>query len=476
MILNKAREFIVPRVRNYALTPVYWNSVLQTSQLVKKVYGITLSVEYNFYIDGMSSSVIPKDEWIEAGEYVADRLINKKGYFENIEDKTKKAKQEILAFLKEINKENLTELSNKNLIGLAGQIFNLFSQYDAASVFAWFVAGDTLKHKIGECLGLKDEDLDIISLPEKQTFASQMEREIIEAALKKGAVSKVAQVLYQKYFWVPFGYDGPTTWDIKYFVERIENYKENLSDAKSKYSELKKRDALLNKKLKIIYKKIEKSNENVRLIHILRSTAVWTDERKMLEFQLFFWYRNILLEFDKRFIMPVKNLQYLFTHELRDIDNHYVKLRKISTQRIGREFMTISTNSTIRIATNREMNEIKKIVDKQAKTSEICGNVASRGPKLKYTAAVKVLRSSSECNKVMPGEILVATMTTPDYTPAMDRALGFITDEGGVTCHAAIVAREMNKPCIIGTRIATQVLKDGDIVEVNASNGVVRKI
>jgi pyruvate,water dikinase len=65
-------------------------------------------------------------------------------------------------------------------------------------------------------------------------------------------------------------------------------------------------------------------------------------------------------------------------------------------------------------------------------------------------------------------------MTTPDYIVPMKRAAGFITDEGGVTCHVAIIAREMNKPCIIGTGNATQILKDGDLVEVDAEKGVVR--
>ena len=65
-------------------------------------------------------------------------------------------------------------------------------------------------------------------------------------------------------------------------------------------------------------------------------------------------------------------------------------------------------------------------------------------------------------------------MTTPDFVPAMKKASAFITDEGGITCHAVIIAREMKKPCIIGTKIATQILKDGDLVEVDADNGVVR--
>jgi len=51
-----------------------------------------------------------------------------------------------------------------------------------------------------------------------------------------------------------------------------------------------------------------------------------------------------------------------------------------------------------------------------------------------------------------------------------------VTDEGGVTCHAAIIAREMNKPCIIGTKVATKVLKDGDMVEVDGDEGIIRKL
>ncbi len=74
------------------------------------------------------------------------------------------------------------------------------------------------------------------------------------------------------------------------------------------------------------------------------------------------------------------------------------------------------------------------------------------------------------------GDILVTSMTTPDYVPAMEKALAFVTDEGGLSCHAAIVAREMKKPCIIGTKIATKVLKENDLVEVDANKGIIKKL
>ena len=65
-------------------------------------------------------------------------------------------------------------------------------------------------------------------------------------------------------------------------------------------------------------------------------------------------------------------------------------------------------------------------------------------------------------------------MTFPNFIPAMEKAAAFVTDEGGILCHAAIVARELKKPCVVGTNISTQILKDGDMIEVDADNGVVR--
>ena len=73
-------------------------------------------------------------------------------------------------------------------------------------------------------------------------------------------------------------------------------------------------------------------------------------------------------------------------------------------------------------------------------------------------------------------EILVAVSTNPTLAPIMQKAAAVVTDEGGSLCHAAIISREMKKPCIIGTKIATHVLKDGDLVEVDADKGVVRII
>ena len=73
-------------------------------------------------------------------------------------------------------------------------------------------------------------------------------------------------------------------------------------------------------------------------------------------------------------------------------------------------------------------------------------------------------------------DILICPMTLPDYVPAMKRAGAIVTDEGGITCHAAIIARELKIPCIVGTQIATSSLKDGDLVEVDADKGIIKKL
>lgn len=109
----------------------------------------------------------------------------------------------------------------------------------------------------------------------------------------------------------------------------------------------------------------------------------------------------------------------------------------------------------------------------QERTTTLQGFAASRG----YIKGIaKVVLDSNDFSKLKPKEILVTRMTSVDFIPVMERAGAFITDEGGITSHASIVAREMNKPCIIGTKNATKVLHDGDLVEVDAEKGIVRKL
>ncbi len=103
----------------------------------------------------------------------------------------------------------------------------------------------------------------------------------------------------------------------------------------------------------------------------------------------------------------------------------------------------------------------------------LTGTIANSG---RVRGRVRIVMVPEDCRKVRRGDVLVSNMTHPDYLPGMVRAAAIVTDEGGISSHAAIVARELGKPCIIGTKVATQVLKDGDRVEVDADKGIVRKL
>lgn len=105
--------------------------------------------------------------------------------------------------------------------------------------------------------------------------------------------------------------------------------------------------------------------------------------------------------------------------------------------------------------------------------SEIRGKTGNKG---KARGPVRVIFSSADFHKMQDGDVLVTPMTTPDFVLLMQRSAAIVTDMGGLLCHAVIVSRELGKPCVIATGNATQVLKDGDTVEVDASAGVVRKV
>ncbi len=109
---------------------------------------------------------------------------------------------------------------------------------------------------------------------------------------------------------------------------------------------------------------------------------------------------------------------------------------------------------------------------------ELRGQTASLGatPGAVVRGTVKIIMTPADMPKMKQGDVLVAISTNPDVVPAMKKAAAIVTEQGGVTCHAAIVSRELGIPCVIGTKIATKILRDGDEVEVDAARGIVKKL
>ncbi len=112
-----------------------------------------------------------------------------------------------------------------------------------------------------------------------------------------------------------------------------------------------------------------------------------------------------------------------------------------------------------------------RVPDPVTQTDLLRGFSANGG---KVRGPAKVVSSSKDFGGFSAGDVLVAPMTSVDYVPLMEKAAAFVTNEGGITSHASIVAREMDKPCVIGTKTATRVIRDSDLVEVDGDAGTVR--
>ncbi len=147
--------------------------------------------------------------------------------------------------------------------------------------------------------------------------------------------------------------------------------------------------------------------------------------------------------------------------------------KSILDQRI-KDCSVLMDEGIVRCLHGEESETIKSFFKEEIESAkQVKGTIACKG---NVKGNVRLIWSANDFSKVQEGDVIVTSMTTPEMVPIMKLASAFVTDEGGVTCHAAIVAREMKKPCVIGTKIATKVFKDGDIVEVDANAGVVKII
>jgi pyruvate,water dikinase len=127
------------------------------------------------------------------------------------------------------------------------------------------------------------------------------------------------------------------------------------------------------------------------------------------------------------------------------------------------------------IVQSRPITTIKEAGEERAELEE-AGKILLKGLGASPGIAVgevKIVGSERDISKVKDGDVLVAVMTTPDMVPAMKKASAIVTDEGGLTCHAAIVSRELGVPAVVGTKNATKLLKDGMLVTVDGEKGIV---
>jgi|GEM_PF-350304 len=274
------------------------------------------------------------------------------------------------------------------------------------------------------------------------------------------------------FFWIPYDYVG-TVWSINDFAERIKILikKDRLLTKEEDYTKniKKKQEKLFSELIKnrIITK------EQKKLFIAAQDATLLLDLKKEKLSQAHYYINQLFKEIAKRKKADFWNVIFLLENELNDFLSGKIKESILKKRRICSTYVT--TKGRICCLGPNETEEIYKHCMKKINLNltEISGTCASPG---NLIAKVRILRSPKEVNKVEKGEIIVAGMTTPEYVPAMKKAAAIITDEGGITCHAAIVSRELGIPCITGIKNATKLLKEGEFIEVDAGKGIVNKI
>ncbi len=190
---------------------------------------------------------------------------------------------------------------------------------------------------------------------------------------------------------------------------------------------------------------------------------------------------NIKAGFNQNKINGFYYSEYLLKDEVADLLQKNKIISKKEIEKRAQRSLLLMKDKQIKLFVGLEAEKIEadyiKTID-HSTIKEIKGHVANTG-KAKGNAWVispSVSHQLEKARQMKPGDILVAAMTRPQFIEAISKSAAIVTDEGGVTCHAAIVSRELNKPCIIGTHIATKVIKDGDEIEVDTNTGVVKII
>lgn len=179
-------------------------------------------------------------------------------------------------------------------------------------------------------------------------------------------------------------------------------------------------------------------------------------------------------EVARRFTLSLEQVRFLTPDELQSALRSGV-IHRAELKRRTKFCVALFERGRTRVVTGAAAKALaaKINVAKVDGVTELKGQTGCLGTGI---GTVKIVIRPSDMTKMKKGDILVSIATDPDIVPAMKKAAAIVTEQGGVTSHAAIVARELGIPCVIGTRIATKVLKDGDRVEVDATKGVVKKI
>ncbi|MDZ7798242.1 MAG: PEP-utilizing enzyme [Patescibacteria group bacterium] len=330
-----------------------------------------------------------------------------------------------------------------------------------------------------------DQALGILIVPDDTTIYQEKEEKLAKLSKKyrrtvagyksekylsdnHHQLNKEIKKFIKQYCWVGFNYVGPAL-DYKTVVKELLQAHDNTKQKTPTKKEIHK---------------ICKFNEREKhIFYALEMISYTKDLRNTTDDYIHYCFSIFYDEISKRTGLTKTDIQFLWDNELEKLlksDNNISRPYIQKKRKFCAAFALLKSLKMKEYYIGHEASKKREFVFKNSnqileKISQniIKGTIASTGV---VTGKVKIINNIKEVKKVKKGDILVTGMTSPKYMSAIYNSNAIITDDGGLTCHAAIIARELKKPCIIGTKTATRVLKDGDLVEVDANNGIVKII
>ncbi len=411
-----------------------------------------------------------EDDLIKVWQIIKQKILNNSDYIINIKNKYEEIFSRHKKFFQQIDNTDFSLLTNETLeeyvnkieiaqsdsVGLAHIIESI--SFKGESEFR-----QSLEQEIQNGSQMNEYFLKLTS-PNQYSFIAQEEDELRKiAALSPEKQEIELQKHLKKYFWIQNSYFGPQEIDLDFFRKRM-----------AQINYLKKEQIVSDEEKIQLTKELNISQKTKQLADILALSTVWRDERKANILKTIHYFSKINTEIARRLNVDVKLVEHMTLHELRQFSSLDKKgLKEKLVERYdgsyyylnGTDELVISGPEYRKICSQMENKSNHKITD------EIRGMIANGGSVI---GRAVICKGISEFSKVQDGDILVTSMTRPEFMPILRKVAAIVTDEGGITCHAAIVARELNIPAVIGTKVATKIIKDGMMVEVKANHGLVK--
>ena len=309
-----------------------------------------------------------------------------------------------------------------------------------------------------------------------ELFLNNEDRIIEEKIAEYPEIDKLLNQHVIDFGWLSYQYAGPG-WKKDYFISILASIlRQGIDIKKVIVEENNKSEKIKSDQAKKI-KELSIDQKFQQLFEIAQGIVFSKGFRKDSMFYGYYCQEFISREIARRLYLSIDQVRNIYYWELEDILLNKKKVADKLTARLNYHICLIGQKKKNVISGQTAKNFMASLEIKQEQIAgdikELLGDCASPG---KVRGIARIVNTQADMELFETGNILISISTSPDLMPAIRKSAGIITDIGGMTCHASIVSRELGKPCVVGTKIATKVIKNGDLLELNATHGKITLI